>query len=312
MIQHLEHLIATKQYPQALQYVDQIWHREVSLWDMLSINAALAEARLGVGEAFGAQVAGELALSLAQELEAWDPFAKICVVLGVAYDRLGQFDKAIAIWYEYLAALPRYSEKARSLEATVWFNLGMRHARNREYDEALQALVRATQAAERIGDRRKAHGIRQGLIGLYLKTGLIDLIPRLMAQCGHYLRHQWEAPDRDESLLYHRLLRIEFAIRTKRFDRALRLAQKALSHITEQHIQQFHLYILIAEIYKQTGREVLAAQYLGRARFHAIRLARHDLEGEAAERLHQLAITKAKGGHGLQHHPGFPDPHMRP
>lgn len=291
MIEYLEKLVEEKQYEKALAYAEQLLlNPDNSAWEMMAIYSALCEVRCETGEFYGAQVAGQLAVKMARDLEAWDYFGKASGWLGLCYDRLRQPENALSAWYEYLAYVPFYS-KALKHHVTVLYNIGIVQAQAGRHQESLRTLQQAADVANAVRDHRKAHGIRHAMIDAHLRYGQIEQIPALLAKCAHFLRHNPKTPTHTQSLLWHLVLRVRYALATHRPRRALRVAQRGIrleKTLPETSEMVYHLHRLSALAYEQLNNLRSCLEEGVRARAVAIEFRRYDLEFEITDYIYGL------------------------
>ncbi|MFZ5823571.1 MAG: hypothetical protein ACOY94_04450 [Bacillota bacterium] len=287
MIEYLEKLVEDREYQKALDYAEQLLlDRENKQWDLMVIYSLLCQARFETGEFYGAQVAGQLAMKMAAELESWDQYGKAALWLGVCYDRLRQPENALAVWYDYLAYVPHYQE-AKKHHVVVLFNMGLVAAHTGRFEEAIRMFNKAADVAHTHNDHRKVHGIRHALIDAHLKHGHLETIPSLLAKCAHYLRHNPGARDHKQSLMWHLVLRVRFALATRRPKRAKQVASRGL-HMTVDPDLMYQFRMLLAQAYEQLGDARLAMAEGVQARAVAIQARRYDFEFEITNYIYGL------------------------
>lgn len=288
MIEYLETLIQDREFEKALASAEQVLlNPDNTAWDLMAVYSYLCHARCKTGEFYGAQVAGQLAVKMAQELKAWDYFGYSSLWLGVCYDRLRQPDNAIATWYDYLAHLPSYRGAAK-YHVIVFFNIGLVTVQTGRIEEGLNMLRKAENAANKAKDYRKAHGIRHALIDAQLRYGQLDEIPALLAKCAYYLRHNPTVTSYTQSLVWHLVLRIRYALATKRPHRALRLANRGICMTANLPAQGYHFRHLGAQAYEQLGDLRMAMVEGVQARAAAIEARRFDLEYDVTNYIYGL------------------------
>lgn len=257
------------------------------------IYISLLKARFEVGEFYGAQVAGQIAAKIARELEAWDYFGTATMWLGASLDRLRQPKNAIATWYEYLAHVPYYSEAARE-QALAHYNIGLASARSGHLEEGIRMLQKAADVAVSMKNYRYAHGIRHALIDTFLRHNMLDRVPRLLAQCGTFLRKNPNAEKQPQSLLWHMVLRTRYAVATHRPRRALQVARRGLClcenvpGMPDVQDMEYHFRYLSAQSFELIGDRRSAISEGVRARAVATAIRRYDLEYEATDYLYGL------------------------
>lgn len=287
MIDYLEQLVKIGEFVQAAMYAEKLLLRpENTPWDLMAVYSSLCQIRCETGEFYGAQVAGELAVKMAQELKAWDYYGHSTVWLGVSYSRLRHPESALGAWYDYLAQFSHYS-KATEYHVTVLFNIGLVAVSLNREEEGLRMLWRAVDAAA-VKDERKSHGIRHALVDTYLRVGQLEQIPELLAKCAHYLRHNPTADSYKQSLVWHLILRVRYAMATNRPLRALSVASRGLRETSDLPALRHHFHKLRALAYEAIG-DLLSAMMEGvRARSAAIESRRFDLEFEISNWLYGL------------------------
>lgn len=290
MIEYLEKLVAGKEWDRALALAEQLLlNPDNTPWDLMVIYTMVTEARYETGEFYGAQVAGQLAVKMSRELEAWDYYGHATLCLGVAYARLRQPEQAISTWYEYLAYVPHYTWALRH-HVQVLFNIGVVAAQNDRREEALRTLQRAAEVANASNAERWAHTIRHVLIDTYLRYQQLDQIPPLLAKCAHYLRHNPAVYDYTYSFLWHLIYRIRYALATHRPFRALKVARRGLQMAKDypQLQFQFQFHMLQARAYEQLNDTRTAMEEAVKARVAAMEARRFDLEYEVANYMYGL------------------------
>jgi tetratricopeptide (TPR) repeat protein len=291
MIEYLEKLIADKEWQKALDYAEKLLlTTEHSTKDMVAIECAVLGSRLQLGDYTGAVVAGETALRLASDIKEWDYFGLACMDLGVAYYYLGDLDQAIYFWLEFLTGLMFYKRSAQ-YEARVRYNVGLLQTARGDFAAACRTMEEALYAAHRLGAEQLAQGIRLALVGSLLKAGQLQRIPRLLAQCGRYVRYHRDTSGMRETELWHKKARIEYTVETNRVAKARRLALQALIESEERPRHQFVFHMMLARMALQLCCEEEAAGHAVAARIEAIRCHRQDLQSEADEFLYQFMTS---------------------
>lgn len=288
MIEYLEKLVEEKEYEKALAYAEQLLlDPNISSWNLMVVYSMLCVARCETGEYYGGQVAGQLAVKMAQALEAWDYYGSSAVRLGVCYDRLRQPENAIAAWYDYLTHLRSYS-KALVYHTTALYNIGLVLGSLGRYEESILTLQQAAEVAQATRDPRKAHGIRHALIDAHLRYGKLDQVPALLAKCAHYLRNNPSVAKHTLSGLWHIVLRVRYALATNRVSRAFRVAQRGLRLAEGWPHVIFALRMLMARGYEQMGDFRSAMEEALHARRVSMDARRFDLEYTAANYMYEL------------------------
>lgn len=288
MIEYLEKLVEDGEYHKALDYAEQLLlNPGNSNWDMMEIYTLVCRARYRTGEFYGAQVAGQLAVEMARKLEAWDHFGKAAAWLGVSYERLSQPENALVAYYDYLAHVPFYKE-ASEYHVMVLYNMNIVQGQIGQHEESLRTLQKAAALADALNDQRKAHGIRHAFINALLRYGKFDQVPELLAKSAYYLRHNATAPDYMQSLLWHQVLRVRFALATNRLQRAIRVARRGLRLANGWPDVSYELHLMLAQVHERLGELHLALREAVRARSIAIGARRFDLEFGAANYVYGL------------------------
>ncbi|HYG60844.1 MAG TPA: hypothetical protein VD902_22430 [Symbiobacteriaceae bacterium] len=291
MISYLEQLVETGEYDKALELGEQLlMSRESTENDLVAIQCSLLRAQCSLGKLDSALTTGQLCLELARDLHEWDYFGLACLYLGVAYARLHRHSEAVPLFAEYLDRLPMYTVSGKA-QVMAWYNLGISYLKLDETKNAASALVKAHALAARAGSERTLHGIRQALIDAKLSTGDFASIPRLLAQCGRFLRQNPSGFMNRESWLHHVDLRARYAFSTKRLRRSKLLAVRGLEQASEgsEYPTFFHLLLAQIALSEELGVESLghaiAAQICARNR------QRPDLETSAAELVYTISRT---------------------
>lgn len=285
MIEYLEKLVEEKKYAEAIDLSERLIKQgDNTPKELLAISTAQLLARMRADDFEGATSSGLTAVSLARELLAWDDFGFAAGNLGVAHSRLGNSEAAMQWWFEFLAHLPKYRAALRH-EAMVWYNLGTLHV-DRDPQHAASFMRKAVDSAKQHGDDRYAHGIRQALIQLHMRTRDWSKVPPLLAQCAHYLRHNPGVPLYNKSRLFHLQLRAEFALNTGRPLRALLVAVQGVSQAEGMELNAYLLHMLIARILLPTQVGAAVAHALA-ARQSAVAGHLSGLAREASDFMYQ-------------------------
>ncbi|MFZ5816878.1 MAG: hypothetical protein ACOY93_16550, partial [Bacillota bacterium] len=290
VLEYLEKLVEDKEYEKALEYAEQLLlNPENKPWDMMVIYAMLLQARFETAEFYGAQVAGQLAVKMAQDLEAWDYYGTSTLCLGTSYDRLGQKENALSAWYDYLAHVTLYRYDLKPMHhVMVLYNIGLVLAELERFEESLVTLRKAAETAMHYNNQRAAHGIRHALIDAHLKFGRVEEVPRLLAQSAHYLRHNTGVVDYMQSLLWHQVLRVRYAVETHRLKRAAKVAERGLRLAEGWPNVLYQMHLWLARIHEQSGDIRRALQEALHARTVAMSSRRFDLEFAAANYVYGL------------------------
>lgn len=290
MIDYLEQLVEERKFREALALAERLLSEAKDSKDALRIHAARVVAHCRLSDFQAALAGGDFAMKLAEDLDDWDAYGVVALFVGVAYSKLGQLSEAITRISAYLANLHRYT-KALAHEYNAWYNLGILQLELNRPVEATRALSNALTCALRNPDPKYAHGVRQSLIDAYLRAGSYEPIPRLLAQCGRYLRNNPDVPMHKMSRANHMQLRSEYALATGRVERARSLAAHALADVAGEPAHEYLFHMVLA---KAAARQGMPAEALGHglaARSCAILSRRPDLEREAGDFLHELTQT---------------------
>jgi len=291
VIEYLEKLVEDQDYQRALAYAEQLLlNPDATPYDMLRVYEQVLKARLESDEFYGAQVAGELALKMAEELNEWDRYGHVALMLGVASDRLRQHDKALECYHDYLSHLTSYTNSSR-FEALVLYNIGTIYNISDRREEALRMFRRAEEAANRANNERQAHGIRHALIDAYLRCDKLDEIPPLLAKCAWFLRSHRGVSNWRRSFLWHHILRTRYALGTNRLGRAMKVAERGLVCSASEPEYKHRFHMLIALIHERQQQPVLALEHAMQARVTAIQARRYDLEYDAGLYVYGLLAT---------------------
>lgn len=284
MIEYLEQLKKEKQWIVLVDYAERlIRNKGNSPYDLMRINSLLTFARLYLGEYRGAVTSGELAIAAALDLEDWDDYGTTCLNVGVALERVGEYQNAANYILKFLERVSYYQE-ASLYESIAWYNLGQVYQKLGLIQQSASAMEKALQVAVRLGNKRDAHGIRQALTTTYLGTGQLERIPRLLAKCSTYLSRYPEK----SSKLWHLKLRTEYALRTGRYLRARLIALRGLIEAANSPVHQFEFQMLLALIAQNQNDVVEAFGHASAARKYAVALARVDYETEATQFIYQI------------------------
>lgn len=295
MIEYLEKLIADREYQKALDYAEQLMlEGDHTLQDLLNIYSAIQKSRVELGEYHAAVVSGHLAVKIARDLGDWDRYGHATFLLGATHGWLRQTDEWILWTYEYLSQLQYYAT-ARDYEANAWYNLGLSHAERGNDVAASQALQKAMAVALRTGKHYLAHCIRHALIKVSLRAQQLDGIPQLLARSGHYLRVNSTAPYFADSRLWHYVLRVEFAIGTKRLQRAAKVASRGLKYASDRPLFRFYLLMCQARLAWLNGDLKDAVGQALAARVCAVQCRRFELEADAADFMYEVLRAYSNG-----------------
>lgn len=294
MIEYLEQLVEEKKYREALALAEQLIKQVEDPHQVVRIYAARVVSHCRLGEEQAALAGGDFAMGLAKELGDWDSFGMVTLWVGVAYSRLGQLNEAVTKMYDYLGSLHLYT-KAAEHEALARFNLGTWLVALNQPLEATKALSEALATALRANNHRYAHGVRQALIDAHLRAGVYERVPRLLSECGHYLRNQPSMHMGTQSWVFHMKMRAEYALATGRTARAQALSVRGLQRIAGEPVYEFHFHILLARVGERDGISERAFGHTLAARSCAVVGKRPDLEVEASELLLRLGQTMPTG-----------------
>lgn len=288
MIDYLEQLVEEKKYREAVDLAEKLLKDADNPHDIVRIHVARVMSHCFLGEEQAALAGGEFAMGLAKEIGAWDDYGMMAQFVGVAYARLGQFSESISRMYDYLGNLHLYA-KAKHYEYNAWYNVGNAQVALNQHQAAITSLSNALKAALRIGEQRYAHGVRQSLIDVYLRLGIHEPIPRLLAQCAHYLRHNDSFSRDKKSWAYHIKLHGEYALATSRIKRASLLAAKGLVGVEGIPKFEFLFHMVLAQAASTKGEPVEALEHALAARTCAVLSRRSDLEAEASDLVYRYA-----------------------
>ncbi|HYF91693.1 MAG TPA: hypothetical protein VD969_05575 [Symbiobacteriaceae bacterium] len=287
MIEYLERLVEEEKYREALDVAERLIGQVEDPREIVRIHAARVVSHCLLGEEQAALASGEFAIGLAQNLEDWDSYGTMTLYVGVAYARLGQLPEVVSRMYEFLAKAHLY-QTASEYEYNAWYNLGYAQIALNEPNAATVSLSNALKAAERSGEHRYAHGVRQSLVDAYLRAGLFKPIPRLLAECAAYLRQHPELSMHKMSWANHIRLRCEYALATGRLDRARVLATRALQAVQGEPDHRFLFHVVLA---KTASRMDLPEEAIGHglaARTCAVVCRRPDWEKESTDLLIEM------------------------
>jgi len=289
VLEYLEKLMEERKWEEALSYAEQLLSQvEDDPKTLLRVNMALLISRQELGEFLGAQSIGQLCVKMANELEEWKLFHVSCHYLGLAHYRVGQPDLALATWFELLG----HSSSATmdpELEALVRYNIGITYNQLGDLDQATKFFSSSLQVANRSGLARLAHGVRHALLGAYIKHGIVQEVPRLLAQSLHYVHSIQDASDQvDETRLWHFLIRCQFAMATHRTARARLVAHRGLKESEGHPRLAIEFNMILARIARAIGDKEGAVGHALAARIAAIACRRYDLELAAAEFMYEL------------------------
>lgn len=288
MIEYLEKLLDGRENEKALAYAEQMLRDSRSTpLEMLAAQVGLLKVRCWLNQDDQAIGPGCVAIRMASELEEWDYHGLACLFLGGVYQKLRKHREAIDVLHQYFGHFHLYGT-ARSYQANAWYNLGLLYAASQNHKQAMQAFMKALEITEAAGWHRFAHGIRQALVEQYIRNGDVGQVPLLLAKSGHYLRHHPNELDATQSRLFHLKLRAEFAMSTKRLDRAHAVALRGLSESAKrlEHLCYFHM--VLANIARQKGRPVEALGHASAAKVYASKDHRYDLESEATNLCYEV------------------------
>ncbi len=288
MVEYLEELVSKREFGSAVEYAENLiqqgnWGAE----QLLRIYCAQLTSFMYLGENEAGMNAGLLAVRLSEQARAWDHYGRACLDLGVVQYRVGEVADAINSWLSYLTKLPYYSSSLQH-EALAWYNLWRGYTTLGDITEASKALHRALLAADRMGNGRHAHGIRQALIDAFMMIGDLTPIPSLLAKCSYYLRKNSHLDDSYNSMLWLIKVRVEYLIYLNKLDRARRVAVRGLRISTDDHRLQFTFHSLLARIALQESDYVTAFAHASVARTYAMSCRRVDLEAEASNVVYDI------------------------
>jgi tetratricopeptide (TPR) repeat protein len=289
MIEYLEKLVGDKEHAKAVRYAEQLLaNRDNTPRDLLVIHAALLTSNYHSARYEQAIPSGHIVIPLASELEEWDYFGLACIDLGSAYYVLNQEKQALDWWLQYFTGVQYYKRAARR-EAVIWYNIGLAYNKLGEIDEASQAFARGIEAANRFGNTRFAHGIRQGFIDVCLKANRLEQIPRLLAQCGKYLRDHSDI----ESQLSYKGLRAKYALLTGRVSRARAVALNGMSSSDGQLEKQSELHLVLAMVAIDLGSTLESLGHASAAQALANKCHLQYLASEATQIIYEAVRNQS-------------------
>ena len=290
VIDYLEQLVETGEYAKAIELGEQLLKdRENQPVQVLAIHCALLQSRCALGQLEGAVATGKLCLTQAKELHQWDYFGKVSLYLGVAHARLHRHREAVDLYAQYIDHINLYKDALR-LQLMAWYNLGLSNLAVGDWRSAALSLTAALDKASTEGNTRTLHGVRQALVQARIAIGEFSSVPKLLAQCAHYLRYA-AVPSSRTSRLYHLELRARFAAATGRASRARLLCLRGLEEAGDdfEHLAFFHM--LLARLAWGAGAGCEALGHSTAAQIAAKHALRPDLETESAELTYSLSRT---------------------
>lgn len=286
MLDYLEQLIKEQKWEEALVVAEQLLlNHDNGVEDQLRLNMALVIARTFLGELSGVILLGDHAARIAADLGDWNSYLTIHHYLGYAFSAIGDWEEAKRVWLNFIASLPRYGE-SHLFEVTTWFHLGLATERENNVDDAVRYFLQARHVAEKNDNGRQVLGVNHALIAAYTKQGKFNLVPDLLAQSARYLRHNQGEFLWRKAWLHHLQVRANFALATKRYERARLVAQRALSYPEAEPIHLYHIHMILASVAKNVGTQRELVDHYLRARVFAIKARRYDFEVDAAESLY--------------------------
>ncbi|HYG58827.1 MAG TPA: hypothetical protein VD902_12285 [Symbiobacteriaceae bacterium] len=291
MIEYLEQLVEEKKYREALKEAERLLRITKDPHEIVWIHVARVMSHCSLGEEKYSLAGGDAAIQMAERLGEWDAYGLLTLYVGVAYARLGQQVETARRMYDFLGKRHLY-RNALKYEYNAWYNLGIANFVEGESQLGTQALINALKAAEGHGEHRHAHGVRQSLIKASLEAGLLEPIPRLLAECATYLRRNPDMPGYFRSWAYHVKMRGEHALATGRPVRARMLLAKALSGVKGQPALEFLFHALLSRIADHLDNAEWALGHALAARTCAVLSHRSDLESEAALLVDELTLRR--------------------
>lgn len=292
MLEYLEKLMQDEDWRAAQRYAEELLRRhDLAEADIARIYYALANARFAARDFDGAAFAGNIVLAITERLQMWDLFGQTCLNLSATYHGMGDITNAEEMVHRLLEKIDHCSERAPWLEATAWFNMGTFHFTSNRHVDAERCFQFSLEAARRRGLTRYAHGVRQAMVETYLQLGLVERVPSLLAHSAHYLRHcDTTVPQYRQSVLFHYLLRIKYAMKTNKLRRARVLALRALTNAVGEPRHQFDFHMQLAQLASRAASIGEAIGHSLAAQVYAAQCNRHDLEREAVTFLHNITV----------------------
>lgn len=288
MLDYLEQLIKEQKWEEALIIAEQLLaNQENTVEDQLRINTALITARAWIGEYAGVVLLADHASRMAADQENWEVYLTIHHYLGLAYWVLNQWPEAKRVWLNFIEVLNAHHLN-HLFEVVTWFHLGLASQNDNDFESAIRYFLQARSVAEKSGNGRRILGINHALIHAYTKQGKYDVVPALLAKSASYLRANRDVDDWESSRLWHLNVRANFALATRRFQRAKLLAARALAHSDIGPLHQFHMHMILATAAKHLGERAQMVDHYLRARVCAIKARRYECEVQAAETLYQV------------------------
>lgn len=147
---------------------------------------ALCRSLGGLGDSQEAAAAGEIAVFLAREAQAWDLLGQAILDSGAAYSMAGLYEKAVARLAEFFAHKASYSD-ALKYEGHIHYNTGVALHAMQRYHEAAEHFRRAQQHALQRGNLAKADECRRNLVWNLMRGNLLDEVPALLNAGDQYV-----------------------------------------------------------------------------------------------------------------------------
>jgi hypothetical protein len=300
MLDYLEQLTKEGQWEEALIIAEQLVQKtDNTVEDMVRINLALIAARSVIGEQTGVITLGDHAAGMAADVGNWDAYLTICHYIAFAHARLNQMAQAKQYWLNYIANMAK-SDAPHPYEIVTWFNLGVMASIEADDESSAYYYEQAKKVTLQRGTERQLLGVNHALIHVYTRLRKFQQVPPLLAETLHYLRNNQGIDEWLKARFFHFKVRAEFAVATKRFTRATRVAARCLELAVDFPEHRYYMHMILANVARETHQHHDMVRHLTSARVAAIRARRYDCELTAAEGLYQFLQTNPQDSDSVQ------------
>jgi hypothetical protein len=280
VLDYLKELVEKEEYERALQVAMEVLFRpDNDLEGLMRVNLIIAECRIRLKDPLGALPSAQLASKLAQDHNYYDLAAEAELCKGSAYTLARQYDEAMAAFFLVIEMGPNLLNRGR-MEFASWRYLGYVYERLNQSEQQIWALRNAWRLSRHTQPGPERNSLHTMLIHALLSDKKYDEAKSLLTEWRAYLK---EHPDDAHAQYLYHLDLCRFALDTRKFRYASRLALDGLDKYKGNPVRQFTFYQSLYQASLGLNRPEEALGYALAARMVAIESRRYDVEFEAAE-----------------------------
>ncbi|MGE5676373.1 MAG: hypothetical protein ACM3XM_21225 [Mycobacterium leprae] len=248
------------------------------------IQAAVCRSCLELTDYFAAAEAGEAAVRLAEEAQAFDVAGLALLDLATAESRIRRYESALLHFARYFDGLSTYTA-ARCMEGTALQRMGDTLTRAGRHAEALERYGAARRWYERFGAEQCVLECARAMIRIHLDRGEPGEAVSLLGECSRYAAaHQGDRAFGAD----HLLDRAYYLFAMRRHAESVQAASGALELADDRLAQQSEAQLLLCRNALSQNKREEALSFALAARVCAIDGRLYELEFEASELLFRL------------------------